>query len=63
MRSINYVGATQFKCCPPIRDQRNRDLLWKGLQDGIIDYVVSDHSPSETALKVSRIAGVPRLIE
>ena len=23
-------GATQFKCCPPIREAANRDLLWRG---------------------------------
>ena len=38
-------GATQFKCCPPIRDAANRDALWRGLADGTIDCVVSDHSP------------------
>ncbi|MHA3702877.1 allantoinase AllB [Jatrophihabitans sp. YIM 134969] len=38
-------GATQFKCCPPIRDAANRDALWAGLRDGVIDCVVSDHSP------------------
>lgn len=38
-------GATQFKCCPPIRDEHNRDALWQGLRDGVIDCVVSDHSP------------------
>jgi allantoinase len=44
-------GATQFKCCPPIRDERNRDLLWDGLADGTIDCVVSDHSPCTVAAK------------
>jgi allantoinase len=44
-------GATQFKCCPPIRDRANRDQLWAGLQAGIIDCVVSDHSPCPPALK------------
>ena len=24
-------GATQYKCCPPIRESANRDLLWDGL--------------------------------
>jgi allantoinase len=38
-------GATQFKCCPPIRDDANRELLWAGLADGTIDLIVSDHSP------------------
>lgn len=45
-------GATQFKCCPPIREARNRELLWKGLADGIIDCVVSDHSPCTPDLKL-----------
>jgi len=44
-------GATQFKCCPPIRDAANRDGLWQGLADGTIDCVVSDHSPCEPTLK------------
>ena len=38
-------GATAYKCCPPIREAANRELLWKGLQDGTIDCIVSDHSP------------------
>lgn len=38
-------GATEFKCCPPIREAENRELLWKGLGHGTIDLVVSDHSP------------------
>ncbi|MEU4192806.1 allantoinase AllB [Kribbella sp. NPDC026611] len=44
-------GATQYKCCPPIREAANRDELWDGLRDGIIDLVVSDHSPSTIDLK------------
>ncbi|SDZ19647.1 allantoinase [Amycolatopsis xylanica] len=44
-------GATQFKCCPPIREAENRELLWRGLADGVIDYIVSDHSPCTAELK------------
>ncbi len=44
-------GATQFKCCPPVREAANRELLWSGLADGTIDCVVSDHSPSTEELK------------
>jgi allantoinase len=44
-------GATQFKCCPPIRDATNQDMLWQGLADGLIDCVVSDHSPCTADLK------------
>jgi allantoinase len=44
-------GATQFKCCPPIRGADNRDALWAGLAAGVIDTIVSDHSPATAALK------------
>ncbi|MCU1434713.1 MAG: Allantoinase [Pseudarthrobacter sp.] len=44
-------GGTAYKCCPPIREASNRELLWQGLQDGTIDCIVSDHSPSTLDLK------------
>ena len=44
-------GDTRYKCCPPIRDEANRDLLWRALRDGLVDCVVSDHSPSTPDLK------------
>ena len=44
-------GATQFKCCPPIREAENRERLWRGLGDVVIDLVVSDHSPCTPELK------------
>jgi allantoinase len=39
-------ASSQFKCCPPIRDAGNREELWQGLRAGVIDMVVSDHSPA-----------------
>ncbi|MET8681564.1 allantoinase AllB [Streptomyces sp. NPDC004647] len=44
-------GATEFKCCPPIREAANQDALWQGLADGTIDCIVSDHSPCTPDLK------------
>jgi allantoinase len=44
-------GATELKCCPPIRGAANRDALWGALSDGDIDMVVSDHSPCTADLK------------
>jgi allantoinase len=44
-------GATQFKCCPPVRERANRERLWRAMRDGIIDIVVSDHSPCPPSLK------------
>lgn len=43
--------ATLYKCAPPIRDAHNREALWRGLLDGLIDFVVTDHSPCTPALK------------
>jgi allantoinase len=45
-------GHPEFKCCPPIRDEENREALWKALGDGTIDFVVSDHSPCVATLKM-----------
>lgn len=44
-------GATQYKCAPPIRDHANREGLWRGLFDGVIDFVITDHSPCTPQLK------------
>ena len=45
------AGATEFKCCPPIRERANADQLWAALADGLITCVVSDHSPCTPELK------------
>ena len=45
------AGATQFKCCPPIREADNREDLWAALGRGDVDCVVSDHSPCVPELK------------
>ena len=45
-------GATEYKCCPPLRENDNRTALWEGLKDGTIDHIASDHSPCTVDLKV-----------
>ena len=45
------LGRPEFKCCPPVREASNRELLWDALKDGTIDCVVSDHSPCVLELK------------
>src|ERR1043165_9902591 len=45
-------GATEFKCCPPIREHDNRERLWDGLNDGTIAFIVSDHSPCPAVMKL-----------
>jgi dihydropyrimidinase len=41
-----YVGA------PPLRDQSDREALWRGLAAGDIDTVCSDHAPWTLAAKL-----------
>ncbi|MCX6292502.1 MAG: allantoinase AllB [Bacteroidetes bacterium] len=42
---------TRYKCAPPIREKVNNEKLLHALKDGIIDFVITDHSPAPPALK------------
>ena len=58
-------GDTRHKCCPPIRTQANQDCLWEELArkgDGVIQTVVSDHSPCTPDLKLlpQNVAGASK---
>jgi allantoinase len=44
-------GQTQLKCAPPIRERANNEQLWQALQNGLIDFVATDHSPAPPDLK------------
>jgi dihydropyrimidinase len=44
--AAKYVGA------PPLRDQPDRDALWRGLGAGDVDTVCSDHAPWTLAAKL-----------
>jgi allantoinase len=44
-------GKTLFKCCPPIRENQNREHLWQAITDGRLNFIVSDHSPCTPELK------------
>jgi allantoinase len=44
-------GGTLFKCAPPIRSRANREALWQGLREGIIDLIATDHSPCPPHMK------------
>jgi len=39
------------KCSPPFRTNDDRDGLWRQLADGVLQMIVSDHSPSTLELK------------
>ena len=42
---------TNFKVNPPFRNKEDIRALWKGLADGTIDAIVSDHSPQDEESK------------
>ncbi len=44
-------GTTLLKCAPPIRSRANREQLWDALREGVIDMVVTDHSPCPPEMK------------
>lgn len=44
-------GATLCKCAPPIRGRDNREALWQGLKEGVVDLVATDHSPCPPNMK------------
>jgi allantoinase len=44
------LGAVA-KCAPPLRPAREREALWSALEDGSLEGVASDHSPSPPELK------------
>lgn len=46
-------GGTAYKCAPPIREKDNREKLWDALREGLVDQIVTDHSPSTVELKCS----------
>ena len=51
-------AAPQYKCAPPIREHANREALWRGVKDGVLAGIVSDHSPCTPELKKMRTGDV-----
>lgn len=46
-------GQTACKCSPPVREAGNRELLWAGLREQVLQMVVSDHSPCTPQMKAA----------
>lgn len=40
-----------YKCAPPIREKENNDQLKQALQEGVLDFITTDHSPAPPDLK------------
>jgi dihydropyrimidinase len=39
-----FDGA-KYVMSPPLRDARNQEILWRGLRDGLVNTVATDHAP------------------
>jgi dihydropyrimidinase len=50
-----YVGQ------PPLRDQSDQDALWRGLADGSIDVLATDHAPWTRAQKLDPSLSIARV--
>ncbi|MDO8540443.1 MAG: dihydropyrimidinase [Opitutaceae bacterium] len=44
----DFEGA-KYVMSPPLRDARNQPVLWKGLRDGLVQTVATDHAPFDFA--------------
>src|SRR3989475_6148573 len=44
----NFEGA-KFVMSPPLRDQKNQDILWNGLRSGLVSTLATDHAPFDFA--------------
>ena len=57
-----FEGA-KYVMSPPLRDASNQDVLWKGLRDGLIQTVATDHAPfdfeSQKQMGVSDFTKIP----
>jgi allantoinase len=40
------------KCAPPMRSEREKEGLWKRIEEGKIDWIASDHSPCPPYMKL-----------
>jgi dihydroorotase (multifunctional complex type) len=47
------------KVNPPIRFQSDQDALWQAIEDGVIDYVTTDHAPFAKAEKEAAEGNFP----
>jgi len=50
VKDISYLDLPEFEgakniCAPPLREKKHLAALWKGINDGVITTVSSDHAP------------------
>jgi dihydroorotase len=44
---------------PPVRDRRHRDAIWRGLDEGVVDVLGSDHAPHTPQEKAGSYPATP----
>lgn len=47
------IGAS-LKCAPVVKTKNDREALWRGLKDGTVDFVSTDHAPCTMQEKSSK---------
>lgn len=57
-KDFNRVG-TMMKGYPPVRRREDQDALWKGLREGTIDSMGSDHAPHTEKEKAGSLFQIP----
>ena len=50
MERPNFEGA-KYVMSPPLREKHNKEVLWHGLQQGVISTVATDHAPFDMEQK------------
>jgi dihydroorotase len=44
---------------PPVRDRRHREAIWRGLDEGVVDVLGSDHAPHTVEEKAAAYPATP----
>ena len=44
---------------PPVRDRSHRDVIWRGLEEGVVDVLGSDHAPHTVEEKAGTYPATP----
>lgn len=53
------AGGPDFKMNPPLRTERDRRELWKGVADGVLDIIATDHAPHTAEAKGRGFVAAP----
>ncbi len=52
-------SGVNAKMNPPLREEKDKEAIIKGLQDGTIDAIITDHAPHTEEEKAKGLAGAP----